>query len=245
MLTAADMLLAARREPARRLAALPQPPADQQAAYAIQQAVMRQLGEIGGWKVGSAGPDGPITCAPLPASSIIASPARTPQRDCPDRAVEAEIAVRIGTSLPPRHEPYAEAEILGAVASAHPAIELLQSRYLDADAVGPLSQLADAASNFGLVWGDAIPDWEQVDFSAEAVRVLVNGQEVKRGRANPGGSMTRMLVWLANEGARWAGGLKAGAFVTTGSWTGKDIVPPGGQVRVMFDYCGTVEAVYE
>ena len=245
MLTAADMLLAARRDPARRLATLPQPPADQRAAYAIQHAVMRELGEIGGWKVGAAGPDGPMTCAPLPASSIIASPARIPQRDCPDRAVEAEIALQIGASLPPRSEPYAEAKVLGAVASAHPAIELLQSRYLDPGAVDPLSQLADAASNFALVWGDAIPEWEQLDFSAEAVRVLVNGQEATRGIGNPGGGMARMLAWLANEGARWAGGLKAGAFVTTGSWTGKDIVPPGGRARVIFDHCGTAEAVYE
>ena len=33
--------------------------------------------------------------------------------------------------------------------------------------------------------------------------------------------MIRLVEWLANEGSVWAGGLKAGQFVTCGSWTGK------------------------
>ena len=55
---------------------------------------------------------------------------------------------------------------------------------------------------------------------------------------NPAGDMIRMLLWLANEGAHWAGGLHAGQVVTTGSWTGKDPVPPGGEARIRFDHAG-------
>ena len=244
-MTAVEMLLAARRDPARRLAVLPERPADEAAAYAIQRGVMRELGEIGGWKVGSPSPDGPITCAPLPASFIVAGPARVPRAQCPDGEVEAEVALRFGTSLPARDEPYAAAEVLGAVASAHPALELLQSRFRDVTAADPLSLLADSGGHCGLVWGDAVLDWENVGFEAEGVRLMIDGREAKRRVGNPGGDMLRMLLWLANEGARWAGGLKAGAFVTTGSWTGKDAVPSGGRVRAEFDHCGAVEAVYE
>ena len=32
--------------------------------------------------------------------------------------------------------------------------------------------------------------------------------------------MIRLIAWLADEGAVWAGGLKAGQIVTCGSWTG-------------------------
>ena len=239
-----EALLAARRDPAARLAQLPEMLGDEAAAYALQRAVMATLGPIGGWKVGSPGPAGPVNCAPLPASHVMASPAQVAQRECPDRGVEAEIAVRFGRDLPPRAAPYTRDEVLAAIESAHPAIELLQSRYQDVGAVPPLSALADSLSHFGLVCGEAIPDWRTVDLAAETVSVVVNGVEAKRGHGNPAGDMVRLVMWLANEGAHWAGGLKAGQFVTTGSWTGKDFVPEGAQVRMVFGRCGTVEANY-
>src|ERR1051325_11839557 len=56
-------------------AARPQSEAD---SYAIQDAVMRRLGErAGGWKVGYS-PEGGVFCAPIYASKVHASPARLP-----------------------------------------------------------------------------------------------------------------------------------------------------------------------
>lgn len=238
------VLAAARRNPTQRPAALPERPADQASAYFTQHAVMAGLGPIGGWKVGSPHPTGPFTCAPLPASHILPSPASARQAECPDRGVEAEIAVRLARDLPPRDAIYTPEEVLAAIASAHPAIELLQSRFQDVDAVDPLSALADSLSHWGLVWGDAIPGWQSIDLAREGVAVLVNGVEIKRSVGNPAGDMLRLVAWLANEGARWAGGLKAGQFVTTGSWTGKDFVPEGAHVRMAFEHCGSVEVTY-
>lgn len=237
---AARLLLSARRDPTQRLHSLPDVmrPQTQAQAYLIQREVAAALGGIGGWKVGSPGPDGPITCAPLPASGVQASPGQVSEASCLDRGVEAEIAVRIARDLPPREAPYSRDEVLAAIGSAHPAIEVLQSRYVDVDAVDPLSALADSLSHFGLVVGPAIPDWQALDLAREGVRLLVDGAEVKARTANPAGDMIRLVVWLANEGAHWAGGLQAGQFVTTGSWTGKDAVPPGGEARITFDQAG-------
>ena len=139
---------------------------------------------------------------------------------------------------------YSRAEVVAAIESAHPAIELLQSRFVDVEAVPKLSALADSLSHWGLVVGAAIPGWAAVDLAGEGVAVLVDGVVVKRGRGNPAGDMLRLVVWLANEGALWAGGLRAGQYVTTGSWTGKDYVGAGARVRVVFDHCGEVEVVY-
>lgn len=242
-MTPVDILLAARKDPANRPAKLAQPPADQPAAYAIQHAIMAQLGTIGGWKVGSPGP-GAFTCAPLPASFVVPSPAHVPQAECPDRGVEAEIALLMAHDLPPRATPYSRAEVIAAIASAHPAIELLQSRYQDVGAVDPHSNLADSLSHYGLVYGPAIPNWQSIDLDKENVRVLMNGAEVKRCTGNPAGDMLTLVIWLANEGATWSGGLKAGQVVTTGSWTAKDTAPPGATVTMVFDHCGSVEATY-
>ena len=62
---AARALYAARRDGVR-LAPGALQPADQQAAYAIQDATLAALGTIGGWKVGARGPNLEPHCAPLP-----------------------------------------------------------------------------------------------------------------------------------------------------------------------------------
>ena len=55
---AAELMLQGWRDPARLLPGLPEElrPRDLAEAYSIQQAVMAELGPIGGWKVGAAGP---------------------------------------------------------------------------------------------------------------------------------------------------------------------------------------------
>lgn len=234
---AARLLLSARRDLTQRLHSLPEVmrPQTEDQAYLIQRAVMAELGGIGGWKVGSPRPDGPVNCSPLPTSGIQDSPA---QLSGSDRVVEAEIAVRIGRDLPPREAPYTREDILASIASAHPAIEVLQSRYLDPGAVDPLSALADSLSHFGLVVGPSLPNWQALDLGKEQVRLIIGGAELKRGTGNPAGDMIRLVLWLANEGTHWAGGLRAGQVVTTESWTGKDPVPPGGEAQITFDRAG-------
>lgn len=240
---AARLLLSARRDLAQPLRSLPEAmvPKTETQAYLIQREIMAELGGIGGWKVGSPAPGQPCTCAPLSAAGIQESPAQVSSDDCPMRGVEAEIAVRLGASLPAQDTPYTEEEVLAAVGSAHPAIEVLQSRFADPDAVDKLSNLADSMSHGGLVVGPPFADWPGTDLATERVRLLVDGAEIKSGVGNPGGDMLRLLTWLANEGARWAGGLQAGQVVTTGSWTGKDLVPPGARVRIVFDHAGEAE----
>ena len=239
-----DALLAARHDPLMRLDRLPNPPANAEEAYATQFDVMAHLGPIGGWKVGFSAPNGPFTCAPLPASGIVATGARVVQDECPDRGIEAEIAVKMAAPLPPRDEPYSTDEVRDAIETAHPTIELLQSRFANVDTVDPHSNLADSLSHHGLVVGPAIPGWQSVDLTRESVRVLMNGAEVKQGTGNPGGDLLRLVTWLANNGAVRAGGLQPGQIITTGSWTGKDIAPPNAHVEVIFNTCGKVDATY-
>ncbi len=230
MIEAAHALLTARRT-GERLRALPGAPASMDEAVAIQRAVQDGLGPIGGWKVGSPTPDGPISCSPLPASGIGSGAPR-------HGFIEAEIAVVLARDLPVRDAPYTDPEIMAAIASAHPAVEVLASRF--ASDPDPLSGLADAGGHAGLVLGPAIAGWADVDYDSEAVEVRVGGIVVKSGRGNPGGPMLRLLRWMADTGARWDGGLRAGQVITTGSWTGKDWVAPDQAATVAFSRCGTV-----
>jgi len=208
----------------------PQTEAD---GYAVQVEVTPVLGPIGGWKVGAAGPEAPPSCAPLPASGILPSGAGLDARFS-QRLVEAEIAFKIAADLPPRPEPYTREEVIAAVGSCHPVIEVVQWRLRDFATATNAIKLADSVGHGALIVGEAIPDWQEIDFPSLGVTQEIDGEDPKLGRGNPGGDMIRLMTWLANEGAVWAGGLKAGQIVTCGSWTGCLAAGPGAAVRVTF-----------
>ena len=171
----------------------------------------------------------------MPLAGLHASPARLARGRM--RGIEAEVAFRLGRDLPPRAAPYTRAEVMAALATAHPAIEVLESAYLDPDAVDPLSNLADSLMHGGFVHGPGVAAWQGLDFAAMTVTQTIDGAAMQR-TGNPAGDMIRLVEWLANDGSRWAGGLRAGQIVTCGSWTGKTWAPAGAQVRVVFPGLG-------
>jgi 2-keto-4-pentenoate hydratase len=235
---AADALRAARAQESARLTALPEAlrPADHAACYAIQARVAEGV-DIGGWKVGLASPT-QCFCAPMPRAGIHASPAALPAGVL--RGIEAEVAFRIGHDLPPRATPYSREEVTAALATAHPVIEVLESAFIDPDMVDPLSNLADAQLHGGFVHGPGLAAWHHLDFPNITVAQTI-GDSTMRRTGNPAGDMIRLVEWLANEGSHWAGGLKAGQFVTCGSWTGKTWAPAGSFSRVGFPGLGEAE----
>lgn len=237
---AAEILLAGWNDPRHRPAAFPDElhPTDLAQAYAIQEAVSAAQGAVGGWKVGAAGPDALPNCAPMPLSGIHRAPAHLSAATWPMRGMEAEICFRMGATLEPRAAPYTRAEVLVAIASCHPAIEVIESRFADRTKLDPPTLLADSNMHGCFVHGAEVQGWRDIDFSAERVRLFVDGKEAATRVANPAGDMIRLVQWLADEGARWAGGLQAGQVITTGSWTGITFVGASAKVRAVFDHAG-------
>jgi 2-keto-4-pentenoate hydratase len=218
-------------------AALPDPirPRTEADAYAIQALLMAQLGPVGGWKVGAPGPDAPPSCAPMPQSGITQSPTTLSPAIFTLREVESEIAFLLGADLPPRATPYGAADIVAAIASCHPAIEILHPSFADPESIDGLSHLADLIRHGAFVYGAAVANWQAIDFSTlHTTQTIENGPTIN-GVGNPAGDMLRLMCWLANTGAVWAGGLRAGQIVTCGSWTGRTPAPAGSKVQTRFD----------
>ena len=67
----------------------------------------------------------------------------------------------------------------------------------------------------------------------QVTQTISDGLTVER-IGNPAGDMIRLLLWLANTGALWAGGIKAGQIVTCGSWTSKTRAGAGSEVVAAF-----------
>jgi 2-keto-4-pentenoate hydratase len=122
-------------------------PADRAAGYAAQLEIVRLSGQpVVGWKIAATsaagqkhiGVDGPLA-GPLLAHRVLASGATVPLDGNVMKVAEAEFAFKFRIDLPQRPNPYGLEEVLAAVESLHPAIEVPDSRYNDFARVGALS----------------------------------------------------------------------------------------------------------
>ena len=95
--------------------------------------------------------------------------------------MEAEFAFRMGRDLPAASEPLSREYIAGAIETAIPSIEIVDSRFMSWTRVGAPSLIADCACNAAWVKGPEVSNWMDVDLAAQQVRLLVNGEVVHRG----------------------------------------------------------------
>ncbi|MFC3127559.1 2-keto-4-pentenoate hydratase [Pseudoroseomonas globiformis] len=239
---AANALLRARRTrvPLDALPAAARPTSIDD-VQAIQELVAAELGPIVAWKVGAATPSAEPGGAPIHAATLRHGSEPFRATDFNLIGVEGEIGFTLGSDLPSRDTPYTREEILEALATMHPMIELVDSRFR---AIGSdkLSHAADQGSHGALVVGPALADWRHIDPIAMPVRLTLNGKvALEKIGGNSAGEPIRLIQWLANTGSRPYGGLKAGMVITTGSCTGMPMVEPGVRVRVEFEGVGAVE----
>ena len=240
MIAAADLLMDARRTQ-RPIAELPMElrPTTLAEAYVVQDTMGTAYGAIGGWKVGAGSADAEPNYAPMPKSLV--GPSGVVLRAMRYRGLEAEVAFLLGEDLPARAQGYTRNEVLGAVASCHPAIEVLESGFVDPTAVDRLSMIGDLQMHGAFVYGPAAADWRSIDFTRERVTLAVDGSvRVEKTGSNTSGDLLRLLPYLANEGSVRTGGLEAGQWITTGSWTGNVHAMGRSSVDVTFRTLGRV-----
>jgi 2-keto-4-pentenoate hydratase len=244
---AASILLEARNQ-RRWLSSLPEGsrPKDMDDAYAIQNIVVAELGPIAAWKVGAGGREAWPACAAIAQTSLFDTDVRLPADMFHLIGVEAELAYRFSVDLPPRSEPYLRHEIIAAIGSIHPAIEISDTRFAAWASQDRPSHVADQLNHGALVIGAGSEHWRRIDPQLQRAIVRVNGivlADVTGG--NPAGDPVRLLHWLANDGSRALGGLRAGMVVTTGSLTGVEFVAPPVRAQADLPGLGTVNVAIE
>ncbi|GCE88671.1 2-oxopent-4-enoate hydratase [Komagataeibacter diospyri] len=212
-------------------------------AYAVQDTVGRSLGPVGGWKVGASSPDAEPACAPIHTTTIFGDGDTVPANTCHHLGVEAEIGYRFARTLPPRATPWTRDEVLDAIGTAHPVIEILDTRFARPGSLHKLLHAADQQSHGALIVGPGTSAWRTLDPIHERVVLRIDGKVVKDHiGGNSAGDPLRMLVWLANHAARRGMGIDAGCVVTTGSTTGTIFVAHGTDVEASFPALGSVRA---
>ena len=227
-------------------------PADRAAGYSAQKEIVKFSGQkVAGWKIAATsaagqkhiGVDGPLA-GPLLANRVLTDNSIVPLDGNIMMVAEAEFAFRFARALPKRENPYTQDEVLDAVGSLHPAIEVPDSRYNDFATVGAPQLIADTACADWFVLGaPTSADWRGRDLVAHAVTAYRNGEKAATGSgANVLGDPRIALAWLVNEVCTYGDGIAVGQFVTTGTCVVPVPIHRGDTFRADFGDFGTVDA---
>ena len=252
---ASDLLWNNWRE-GRKLSALPDAirPTTREDAYAIQALLERHTtAPLFGWKIAATsragqihiGVDGPIA-GRLLAEQAQHSGASMPLTGNEMRVAEPEFAFRMARDLPPRAQAYTVDEVMDAVATLHPAIEVPDSRYQDFVHVGAPQLIADNACAHRFVLGPATTaSWRAIDLVEHAVAAEVMGKLQRDGKgANVLGDPRLALTWLANELSGLSITLRSGQVITTGTCMVPLKVAAGDEVVADFGPVGRVSVSF-
>jgi 2-keto-4-pentenoate hydratase len=226
-------------------------PQTREEGYAVQATLEhRSAAPLFGWKIAAtsiAGQKHINVTGPLAGRLLrekaFSSGAELPFGSNHMKVAEAEFAFRMGCDLPPRAEPYLIGEVLAAVSTLHPAIEVPDSRFDDFTAVGEAQLIADNACAHLFVLGPAAEtDWRALDLM-EHCAIGTAGSLTREGRgANVLGDPRVALAWLVNELSGLGITLRAGHVVTTGTCLVPLPIAAGVEVTADFGALGTVSA---
>jgi 2-keto-4-pentenoate hydratase len=248
----AARILAEGRISGDKISAYPSPaPGTKKEAFALQSAVRQHLGwKHRGWKVGctsrlaqeSLATDAPFP-GPVYGERLFASGSEVPTKPSNWRVTEPEIAFTLKGDLPARGKPYDAVEVMMAVESVHPAVEIVNPRLPKGFSDKVEWYIADGGLNDALVLGPAHKPLSVADYAKVRAEAKLNGRVVGRGTgANALGGSEIVLTWLANHLIEKGLNLKAGDIVTTGVITEVFRSGLGDEIIASFEGVGTVRA---
>lgn len=257
ILAAAKAIASARRSRAP-LKALPKDvvPRDEaegyQVQYALHDLLQPQVGSLVGYKIGCTSAvmqeyiNIPHPCGGGVFEKVVHdSGVRLPAADFVHVGVECEIAVRLARNLAASEAPFTAEWVAEAIEAYHPAIEIVDDRYVKWETLGAPTLIADDFFAAGCVLGAAVAHSALPDLLTVRGRAMINDEVAGEGTgADVLGHPFHALAWLANHLAATGQGLKAGELVLTGSLVKTVWLKAGDRVRMELDGLGVVEAAF-
>jgi 2-keto-4-pentenoate hydratase len=224
-------------------------PLDRVEAYAIQAEIERTSNaRLFGWKIAAtseAGQKHINVAGPMAgrilAETVIPDGGNATMAGNEMRVAEPEFAFRMAIDLPPRSSPYTVAEVLDAVDTLHPAIEIPDSRFADFVNAGEAQIIADNACAHLFVMGRPTPaNWRALALVEQKPVITLRAQQYVGHGKNVLGDPRIALAWLANELRQLGLTLRAGEVVTTGTCHPPLAIRSGDLIEADFGVLGKV-----
>src|ERR1700709_1835078 len=201
-------------------------PRDRAEGYAVKAALEKYSSlPLFGWKIAATSEagqkhinvDGPMAGRIL-TETVIPDGGKASRAGNEMRVGEPEFAFRMAADLPPRSAPYTVQEVLDAVDTLHPAIEIPDSRFADFVSAGAAQIIADnACAHLFVLGAPTASNWRALDLVEEKPVITLRGKQYTGHGKNVLGDPRIALAWLANELRELGLTLKAGQIVTTGT----------------------------
>jgi 2-keto-4-pentenoate hydratase len=232
----------------------PQRPRDRAEGYAIQAEIETySRGGLFGWKIAATSEagqkhinvDGPMAGRIL-SETVIADGGTASMAGNEMRVAEPEFAFRMKTDLPPRSSPYTVQDVLDAVGTLHPAIEIPDSRFRDFVSAGAAQIIADnACAHLFVLGAPTTSNWRALDLVEEKPVITLRGKTFTGHGKNVLGDPRIALTWLANELRQLGITLRAGEVVTTGTCHPPLPIQSGDFLVADFDLLGKVSVAFK
>jgi 2-keto-4-pentenoate hydratase len=229
-------------------------PRDRREAYAIQGALENHAaGNLFGWKIAATSEagqkhinvDGPMAGRIL-SQTVLPDGGTASMAGNEMRVAEPEFAFRMATDLPPRSSPYSMQQILDAVATLHPAIEIPDSRFADFVSAGAAQIIADnACAHLFVLGAPSTANWRSLDLVEEKPVITLRGRQFIGHGKNVLGDPRIALTWLANELSQLGVTLRTGQIVTTGTCHPPLPIQSGDLFEADFGAIGRVSVRFE
>ncbi len=157
-------------------------------------------------------------------------------------ALELEVSFEMAADLPPRSDPYSTQDVLAAVRTVRPSIEIVITCFADWMNQKPLNVIAEGGSDQWLVVGPAVENWQSLPLHDIPVSLAIDGREAATGSTclvmdGP----VSVLHWLANHATARAGGLRKGQICNTGMCAPVHFTAPSERARADFGPLGLID----
>ncbi len=154
---------------------------------------------------------------PVLPGMVLQSPATLETGEFSCHKYEPEIAITLARDI---DGPISVDEARAAIASYHPAIEIINFRATNGASHGAKGMITDLGANGALVLGAAIPE-PAADYAAIVLDVRINGVSVAgRTPPPPETDPATLLAWFSGHITARGYTLKASDVITTGSQAG-------------------------
>lgn len=212
-------------------------------SYFVQDHMIAMLGqEPRAWKLGATalvaqanfGLEEPFS-GPVLDGRVLGSPAEVDASGYACHVFEPEIAITLGSDIVGRIDAQTAC---AAIASYHPAIELINFRYRNGRSLDAFGIITDGGANGAMVLGPA-SDPADFDYAAVTLDMRINGKTVaNRFPPPPETDIGELLAWFSGHLAGRGYSLRKGHVITTGSQAGVIEYAPGDLIEADFGALG-------
>ena len=136
-------------------------------------------------------------------------------------AIEDELILEVGETILPGTVDDTKDDLKPLISKVFLGVEIASSPLLTLNQLGPTSIISDFGNQYGVIVGQELKNWRNIDFGKLPVRVEIsNGISAKAMAGSKAGGPLGALAFLIRHFARYNITLEKGTLISSGAITG-------------------------